>query len=136
MLIQLCSIFERADLDKNGCISPDELELLIGEVFKLEKDYISKEYAKAEILNHFDEDKNGMINWLEFQKGCTKWLKKWKNDANTSCSISKNLWKQASKKPPISKVGNQRRKYYIWNILPALGKIKSEKHIFCYVRVI
>ncbi|KAK9058703.1 hypothetical protein SSX86_023545 [Deinandra increscens subsp. villosa] len=91
------SIFERADVDKDGCISKDELEHLVGDVFELEEDHISIEYAKAEILTHFDDDKNGLINRLEFQKGCAKWFKKWKNDANNSSSFFKNLWKQVEK---------------------------------------
>lgn len=90
------SIFKRADIDNDQCISHEELEHLIQKVFELEKDQISKEYAKAEILTHFDDDGSGKIDWLEFQKGCTKWLRKWKNVANSSNSLSKNIWKQAT----------------------------------------
>ncbi|KAI3683697.1 hypothetical protein L1987_84210 [Smallanthus sonchifolius] len=86
--------FTKLDGDKDDCISHEELERLIVEEFKLVKDDIFKEYAKAEIFIHFDDDKSGKINLLEFQKGCTKWLEKCKNDANTSNSVSKNLWKQ------------------------------------------
>ncbi|KAI3826281.1 hypothetical protein L1987_00326 [Smallanthus sonchifolius] len=119
------SIFESADVDKNGYISHVELELLIGKVFELEKDHISKEYAKALILTHFDDDKNGMISWLEFQKGCTKWLKKWKNDANTSNSVSKSLWKQVEKVAIRNKRENLTK---IEKIMPRILKQALEKH--------
>ncbi|KAI3518373.1 hypothetical protein L1887_07029 [Cichorium endivia] len=55
-----------------------------------------QEYAKVEILTHFDSDKSDKINLPEFKKGCTKWLEKWKNVANNSDVVSKNLWEQAS----------------------------------------
>ncbi|PWA84146.1 EF-hand domain pair [Artemisia annua] len=54
-------IFDKADKDGDGSISRGELEQLFKEVFELEKDNISIEYAKAEILIHFDKDEDGEI---------------------------------------------------------------------------
>ncbi|XP_071687653.1 sodium/calcium exchanger NCL-like [Rutidosis leptorrhynchoides] len=85
------NIFIKYDNDKDMCISHTELEHLIDEVFGLNNKTISKEYAKAEILTHFDDDKSQKINVEEFEKGCTKWLQKWKNDASTSASIWKKV---------------------------------------------
>ncbi|KAL7618322.1 hypothetical protein Lser_V15G03950 [Lactuca serriola] len=91
------SVFKRADTDSDGRISEDELEHLIQEVFALENNnqLLSREYASAEILTHFDCDKSGKINLSEFKKGCTKWLEKWKNEESNPDTVSKNLWKQA-----------------------------------------
>ncbi|KAI3510423.1 hypothetical protein L1887_17404 [Cichorium endivia] len=89
------SIFKKADRDNDNCISHEELEILIQNEFGLQNDQISNEYAKAEILTNFDDDGSGKIDWFEFQKGCTKWLQKWKTVANNTDLVSKNLWKQA-----------------------------------------
>ena len=86
------SFFDEADINKDKHISYDELEHLVVKMFELEKDNISKEYAKAEILIHFDKDKNKMISWDEFEKGCTNWLE----EATSSGSVPKNIWNQAS----------------------------------------
>ena len=94
--LKFSRIFDKADKDGDGCISHEELEHLVGEVFDLEKDNISKEYAKAEILIHFDRDKNRKISWEEFKQGCTNWLKKLENEANSSGSTFKNIQNQAS----------------------------------------
>ncbi|KAI3739930.1 hypothetical protein L2E82_30344 [Cichorium intybus] len=91
------SMFIAADSDKNNRISAEELEHLIEKVFELETDQISMEYAKAEILTHFDSDKSGEINMSEFIDGCTKWLEKRKNVANNSALVFKNLWEQVKK---------------------------------------
>ncbi|KAI3510425.1 hypothetical protein L1887_17407 [Cichorium endivia] len=88
------SIFERADIDKDNSISDEELEIFIQIVLELEKDQISKD-AKEEILTHLDEDGSGKIDRSEFEKGCTKWSEKWKNVANNSNLVSKNIRKQA-----------------------------------------
>ncbi|XP_023759907.1 sodium/calcium exchanger NCL1 [Lactuca sativa] len=119
------SIFTRADTDNDGHISEDELEHLIQEVFALEKDQISKEYANAEILTHFDSDKSGKINLPEFKKGCTKWLEKWKKVANNSDTVSKNLWKQVEKVAIKSKRANLTK---IEKIMPRILKQVLEKH--------
>lgn len=88
------SIFAKWDKNTDGSIEHKELKGMIEEVFDQENDHISKEYAKTEILSHFDDDKSGLINWGEFQRGCTKWLKKWKDVENDSNHVSKNLWVQ------------------------------------------
>ncbi|KAK1411881.1 hypothetical protein QVD17_32712 [Tagetes erecta] len=92
-------IFKIIDKNNDERISRDEVKTLFENVFDLEKDHISTEYAKVELFNHFDDNKSELINWPEFQNGCTKWLKKWKqDDANTSKissnSGSKSIWKQ------------------------------------------
>nr|XP_043611425.1 sodium/calcium exchanger NCL2-like [Erigeron canadensis] len=119
------SIFVRADTDNDDCISHEELEHLILKVFELEKDHISIEYAKAEILTHFDDDKSGKINRTEFKKGCTKWLGKWKNDANSSGSLTKTLWKQVEKVAIKNKRANLTQ---IEKIMPRILKQVLEQH--------
>ncbi|KAI3739923.1 hypothetical protein L2E82_30336 [Cichorium intybus] len=119
------SIFQTADTDGDDCISEEELERLIQKVFELEKDKISQEYAKAEILTHFDGDKSGKINLPEFKKGCTKWLEKWKNVANNSDVVSKNLWEQVKKVAIKSKRAKLTK---IEKIMPRILKQVLEKH--------
>ncbi|KAK1426153.1 hypothetical protein QVD17_14822 [Tagetes erecta] len=91
------SIFIIADTDKDGHISHKELESLIEDQLQLKKKHISTEYAKEEILKQFDDNESGFINLLEFQDGCTKWLKKWKDDEYSSNSVPKNIWAQVTK---------------------------------------
>ncbi|KAD3337388.1 hypothetical protein E3N88_32908 [Mikania micrantha] len=119
------SVFARADVDNDGYISRDELENLIEKVFELEKDNISKEYAKAEILTHFDDDNSGMINWSEFTKGCSKWLQKWKSVAIGSNSVSTNLWKQVEKVAIRNKRADLTQ---IEKIMPRILKQVLEEH--------
>ncbi|MFS7989783.1 putative EF-hand domain pair protein CML [Helianthus anomalus] len=93
---ELKRIFESVDDNHDNFISQTELEDLIGNVFELQKDDIPMEYAKATIMSHFDDDNSGNISWEEFEKGCNKWMEKWKIVTNSSNSASGNLWEKAS----------------------------------------
>ncbi|KAK9058702.1 hypothetical protein SSX86_023544 [Deinandra increscens subsp. villosa] len=120
------SIFLTADEDKDGCISHHELEVLIEKELKLNKDHISLEYAKTEILIHFDDDKSGKITWLEFKKGCTKWLQKSKENTDTTTnSVTKNLWKKVKKVAIKNKRENLTQ---IEMIMPTIMRQVLEKH--------
>ncbi|GJU15235.1 EF-hand domain pair containing protein [Tanacetum coccineum] len=90
------SFFYKFDEDKDGSISHGELEALVEEVFQLENDNISKEYAITEIFIHFDKNNNGKISWEEFEEECTNWLEKWNNEANSSGSAYKIIWDEAN----------------------------------------
>ncbi|KAI3510844.1 hypothetical protein L1887_17981 [Cichorium endivia] len=124
-LIAFENVFLKADEDHDDRISEEELEHLIEKEFELERDQISKEYAKAEILTHFDSDKSGRINRFEFKKGCTKWLEKWKNVANNSDAVSKKIWLQVEKVAVESKRANLTK---IEKIMPRILKQVLEKH--------
>ncbi|GKD61628.1 EF-hand domain pair containing protein, partial [Tanacetum coccineum] len=119
--------FDKADNNHDGAISLHELEDLIVKVFELEKDnHISKEDHKAEILKHFDRDKNGTINRTEFEQGCTNWLKL-KNEANSSGSAFRNIWNQASN--AYSVIHKQRSNLTtIQQIMPTILKKVQKKH--------
>nr|GFB23397.1 sodium/calcium exchanger NCL1-like [Tanacetum cinerariifolium] len=114
------NIFDGANLNKEDkSLSDDKLENLIVEVFGLENDNISKEYAKAEILMNFDKNNDGSISWKEFEQGCTNWLEKWNNEANSSGSANKSIW---NKFKEIA-INNQRSKLSITEqIMPRILK--------------
>ncbi|KAL9994272.1 putative EF-hand domain-containing protein [Helianthus debilis subsp. tardiflorus] len=94
---ELKSIFKKVDENDDNFISQTELEDLIGNVFELQKDDIPMEYAKATIMSHFDDDNSGNISLEEFEKGCKKWMEKWKIVPNSSNSASGNLWEKTMK---------------------------------------
>ncbi|PWA84145.1 EF-hand domain pair [Artemisia annua] len=85
-------IFEEVDKEKkDDHISNKELDDMVEKMFMLKedgiskkKDNISKEYAKAEMLKHFDRNRDKKISWDEFEKGYTSWLEE---AASSGCML-------------------------------------------------